>query len=154
MKSLSLTSLLIAALLSGGCASTESRALPVVPQMISTYEDTVSYLQTRWDSAAQSVENWSETIQTIQQSPLFVSAANTSNVDRLLTKLRRNTDTELRAQDRDRTARQNDQLREQISPGNPQNAVDAQNEKTTNRIANLEDKQKDQAENEVTSDKK
>lgn len=141
MKTIYMTSLLLTALAVSGCASLETN----IPSMTQAYENAVAYLKERWAQTDAAVESWSQTIQRIQDSPLFYSAAAPSNVNRLLNQLRQNTNAELKQEDRQRAARQNNQLREQVSPGNPQNAVEKQKEELNNRIANLEDKQKAQA---------
>lgn len=142
-KVLCLSALLFTALLTNGCASTDGRAASLVSNIGDTYARMSTYFSEQWNATAESVSDFADTFQS--NSPI-VEASAASNVDRLLAKLRNSTDTELRDQDRQRQARQNQQIREQTSPDDPQNAVQKQNEDTKNRIANLEDKQKDNAE--------
>lgn len=145
MKTIYMTALLLAALSASGCSSLETSTQGSLPSIATAYENAVLYLKERWTQTDAAVDRWSQTIQRIQDSPLFYSAAKPSNVDRLLETLRQNTNAALKQEDRQRAARQNDQLREQVSPGNPQNAAEKQQEELNNRIAYLEDKQKAQA---------
>lgn len=65
-------------------------------------------------------------------------------VDRQLAKLRRQTNSEIRAQERTSASARQDRLREQMRPHAPQNAVERRNDRTQDRIEELRDKLADQ----------
>lgn len=79
-------------------------------------------------------------------APVYAAPKAQNHVNRILNKLDRQRDTQLRQQSRNaRTARQQ-QLREQARPGDPNNVTARQADAVRDRAANLQDKQRDQAE--------
>lgn len=67
-------------------------------------------------------------------------------VDQQLAKLRRQTNTEIRAQERKASTARQDRLREQMRPGSPQNRIDRQNDQQRDRTEELRDRLADQKE--------
>lgn len=79
-------------------------------------------------------------------APVYAAPKAQNQVNRILNKLDRQRDTQLRQQSRNARIARQQQLREQARPGDPNNVTARQADVVRDRAANLQDKQRDQAE--------
>lgn len=119
-----------AALFLGGCAQSGGGALSLLENVSVSYGSALSYLKDSFHGAEAQVSALA--------SPETSAAG--SQVNRLLAKLRGETENALRAEDRSRDTARRENLRHQLDPANPTNAVKDQQERSDDRAAAIEDK--------------
>lgn len=119
-----------AALFLGGCAQSGTGALSLVENMSISYGSALAYLKDSFHGAESQVSAFA--------SPETSAAG--SQVNRLLAKLRGETENALRAEDRSRETARREDMRRQLDPANPTNAVKDQQDRSNDRAAAIEDK--------------
>lgn len=119
-----------AALFLGGCAQSGAGAVSMVENIRVSYNSTLSYLEDRFYGAELRVSALA--------SP--ETSAARSEVNRLLAKIRGETENALRGEDRSRETARRQDLRRQLDPANPTNAVKDQQDRANDRAAAIEDK--------------
>lgn len=119
-----------AALFLGGCAQSGSGAVSILDHIDASYSRAVSYYESRFQAAESRVSALA--------SPETSSAG--SQVNRLLAKIRGETENALRESDRSRETARRDDLRRQLDPANPTNELQNQQDRANDRAAAIEDK--------------
>ncbi len=134
-----------AALFLGGCGQSGAGAVSMVEHISVSYSSALSYLEDRFYGAESRVSALA--------SPETSAAG--SQVNRLLAKIRGETENALRGEDRSRETARRENLRRQLDPANPTNELQNQQDRANDRAAAIEDKiQSRQAAQEEDTSKK
>lgn len=119
-----------AALFMGGCSQAPAGTDAILGPIRVSYGSALSYLEGRFYGAESHVNALA--------SPDNSAAG--SQVNRLLTKLRGETQNALRESDRSRETARREDLRRQLDPANPTNELQNQQDRANDRAASLSDK--------------